>query len=155
VVPVVVPPVPVVPTPAPVPGQPALGALFGSGGGSSPGAVPARDNRYEPYFENNVSGANLQNILAYFGLQERFAALADDGQVDIVWLKFERRPMLRGLKVLIDGTERTPDLSATAGKLTVAIFVDQTTLTQRSNVVAVFGKEDAGAAAKANRRPLR
>ncbi len=88
-------------------------------------------------------------------MQERFAALADDGQVDIVWLKFERRPMLRGLKVLIDGTERTPDLSATAGKLTVAIFVDQTTLTQRSNVVAVFGKEDAGAAAKANRRPLR
>ncbi len=86
---------------------------------------------------------------------ESYAALADDGRVDVVWLKFERRPTLKGLNVVIDGTQRTPDLSAATGKLAVLIFVDQTTLTQKSNVVAVFGKEDAAAAAKAIRRPLR
>ena len=131
-----------------------LGALFGSGWGAS-GVLPARDNPFEPYFENNISGATLQKILAYFGLQERFAALADDGQVDVVWLKFERQAMLKGVKVVIDGTQRTPDLSAATGKLAVLIFVDQATLTQKSTVVAVFGKEDAAAAAKATRRPLR
>lgn len=70
-------------------------------------------------------------------------------------MKFERRPTLRGLNVLIDGTRRIPDLSATVGPLAVLIFLDQATLRQRSSVVPVFGNGDADTAAKATRRPLR
>ena len=131
----------------------AFTGLFGSGGDPLRTAV-LNDQRFEPYFENNVSSQQLKDILAYFDLSGRFAALGDDGTVDIVWLKFERQPTLKGLNVVIDGTQRTPDLVASVGTLAVMIFLDQGTLTKRSEVVPVFG-DDTGNAAKATRRPLR
>ncbi len=128
---------------------------IGSGGGSWSRAVSSDDNPFEPYFENNVSPQNLAKILAYFGLLDRFAALPDDGQVDIVWLEFERKPSLKGLSVVIDGTAKAPDLSAVAGKLAVLVFLDQSTLKKGSDVVAVFGNADVDGANMARRRPLR
>jgi hypothetical protein len=128
---------------------------IGSGDGSWSRVVSSDDNPFEPYFENNVSPQNLAKILAYFGLLDRFAALPDDGQVDIVWLEFERKPSLRGLSVVIDGTAQVPDLSAVTGKLAVLVFLDQSTLTKRSDGVAVFGNADADGANMARRRPLR
>jgi hypothetical protein len=162
VVPPAAPPAPEETTPvANVPAEPpvsvvqAIVSQLGLGGGSVLGPLPSDDNPFNPYFENNISPQNLAYILAYFGLGERFAAIPDDGQVDIVWLEFERQPSLKGLTVMIDGIERTPDLSAAAGKLVVLIFRNQSTLTRDSDVVAVFGKDDGAAADKATRRPLR
>ena len=132
----------------------AFTGLFGSGGDPLRKAL-LNDQKFEPYFENNVSSQQLKDILAYFDLADRFAALGDDGTVDIVWLKFERQPSLKGLNVVIDGTRRTPDLVAAVGTLAVMIFLDQGTLTNRSEVIPVFGGDDAGDAAKAKRRPLR
>lgn len=126
-----------------------------SSGGTLPRRTLINDPKFEPYFENNVSSKSLKDILVYFGLADRFAALADDGTADIVWLKFERRPTLKGLNVYIDGTRRVPDLSAAVGPLAVLVFRDQATLRQRSTVVAIFGDADADTAAKATRRPLR
>jgi hypothetical protein len=128
---------------------------IGSGGGSWSRVVSSDDNPFEPYFENNVSPQNLAKILAYFGLVDSFAGLPDDGHVDIVWLEFERKPSLKGLTIVIDGSARAPDLSAVAGKLAVLIFLDQSTLTKGSEVVAVFGNADADGANMAKRRPLR
>ena len=139
----------------PVSTDSAVRPRIGSGGGSWSRAVSSDDNPFEPYFENNVSPQNLAKILAYFGLLDRFAALPDDGQVDIVWLEFERKPSLRGLSVVIDGTAQVPDLSAVAGKLAVLVFLDQSTLTKGSDVVAVFGNADPDGANVARRRPLR
>ena len=132
----------------------AFTGLFGSGGDPLRKAL-LNDQKFEPYFENNVSSQQLKDILAYFDLADRFAGLGDDGTVDIVWLKFERQPSLKGLNVVIDGTRRTPDLVAAVGTLAVMIFLDQGTLTNRSEVIPVFGGDDAGDAAKAKRRPLR
>jgi hypothetical protein len=155
---VVTPPVPEVATSDPIEpaarpsdAVPAVLAELGSGGGSASGEPPLEDDPIKPYFENNVSGQTLAKILSYFGLQDRFAAFADDGEVDIVWLEFERKASLKGLDVLIDGTNRTPDLSATVGRLAVLIFLDQSTITRQSDVVAVFGSGSYQAA----RRPLR
>ena len=139
----------------PVSTDSAVTPRIGSGGGSWSGAVSSDDNPFEPYFENNVSPQNLSKILAYFGLVDRFAALPDDGQVDIVWLEFERKPSLKGLSVVIDGTAKAPDLSAVAGKLAVLVFLNQSTLTKGSDVVAVFGNSDVDGANMARRRPLR
>ena len=139
----------------PVSTDSAVTPRIGSGGGSWSGAVTSDDNPFEPYFENNVSPQNLSKILAYFGLVDRFAALPDDGQVDIVWLEFERKPSLKGLSVVIDGTAKAPDLSAVAGKLAVLVFLNQSTLTKGSDVVAVFGNADVDGANMARRRPLR
>jgi hypothetical protein len=139
----------------PVSTDPAVRPQVGSGGGSWSRAVSTDDNPFDPYFENNVSPKNLAKILAYFRLLDRFAALPDDGQVDIVWLEFERKPSLKGLSVVIDGTAQAPDLSSVAGKLAVLVFLDQSTLTKGSDVVAVFGNADADGANMAKRRPLR
>ena len=126
-----------------------------SSGGTLLRRTLINDQKFEPYFENNVSSKSLKDILVYFGLADRFAALGDDGTADIVWLKFERRPTLKGLNVYIDGTRRVPDLSAAVGPLVVLVFRDQATLRQRSTVVALFGDADADTSAKATRRPLR
>jgi hypothetical protein len=48
-----------------------------------------------------------------------------------------------------------PDLVAAVGPLAVMVFRDQATLKRASEVIPVFGDEDAGDAAKARRRPLR
>ena len=149
------PTVPGVQAGRPVSTDPAVRPRIGSGGGSWSRAVSSDDNPFEPYFENNVSPQNLAKILAYFGLLDRFAVLPDDGQVDIVWLEFERKPSLKGLSVVIDGTAQVPDLSAVAGKLAVLVFLDQSTLTKGSDVVAVFGNADPEGANMARRRPLR
>lgn len=142
--------VPRVPTDEVLPGSIRL-----SSGANPVPTVFAREPRFEPYYENNVSSHSLENILAYFDLADRFANLADDGTVDIVWLKFEERPMLKGLNALIDGTRHTPDLAAAVGPLVVMVFLDQATLRKQSDVIPVFGNSDAADAIKATRRPLR
>ena len=155
---VVTPPVPEVavsdpiePVARPDAGAPAVIADLESGGGSASDVLPMPDDPFNPFFEDNVSGQSLANILIYFGLQDRFAALSDDGIVDIVWLEFERKASLKGLSLLISGTNRDPDLSATVGRLAVLIFLDQSTITRQSDVIAVFGN----GAYEAAPRPLR
>lgn len=75
--------------------------------------------------------------------------------MDTVRLKFESRPALKGLNVLIDGAPRMPDLVAAVGPLAVMVFRDQATLKRASEVIPVFGDETGGDPAKARRRPLR
>jgi hypothetical protein len=128
--------------------------LLGSGGDLLRRAQ-AKEPRFVPCFENKVSAQALKTILAHFGLADQFCALGEDGTVDIVRLKFESRPALKGLNVLIDGAPRMPDLVAAVGPLAVMVFRDQATLKRASEVIPVFGDETGGDAAKARRRPLR